>query len=69
MKCDPLKLLTFSTRAFLQSTMHEWQYVFGIGALVYIMPGIIFICFGSGEVQKWNDKKIATTDEAVVQST
>lgn len=49
--------------------MHEWQYVFGIGALVYILPGIIFICFGSGEVQNWNDKKIATTDEAVVQST
>lgn len=37
--------------------MDEWQYVFGIGALVYIIPAIIFIIFGSGEVQKWNDSK------------
>lgn len=37
--------------------MEEWQYVFGIGALVYIIPAIIFIIFGSGEVQEWNEKK------------
>lgn len=48
--------------------MNEWQYVFGIGALVYILPGIIFIFFGSGDVQKWNEKKNATTVD-VAQST
>lgn len=37
--------------------MDEWQYIFGIGAMVYIIPGIVFILFGSGEVQKWNSKK------------
>lgn len=37
--------------------MDEWQYVFGIGALVYILPAIIFIIFGSGEVQEWNESK------------
>lgn len=42
--------------------MDEWQYVFGIGALVYIIPAIIFIIFGSGEVQEWNNKK-QTKDE------
>lgn len=37
--------------------MNEWQYVFAIGALVYIVPGITFLLFGSGEVQEWNEKK------------
>jgi MFS transporter, ACS family, solute carrier family 17 (sodium-dependent inorganic phosphate cotransporter), other len=46
--------------------MAEWQYVFGIGALVYIIPAFVFIIFGSGEVQKWNEKK-DTND--VVQAT
>jgi MFS transporter, ACS family, solute carrier family 17 (sodium-dependent inorganic phosphate cotransporter), other len=46
--------------------MAEWQYVFGIGALVYIIPAIVFIIFGSGEVQKWNEKKDA---DNVVQAT
>lgn len=42
--------------------MEEWQYVFGIGALVYIIPAVFFIIFGSGEVQEWNQKK--DTNEA-----
>lgn len=42
--------------------MDEWQYVFGIGAMAYIAPAIIFIIFGSGEVQKWNDKKEAADE-------
>ncbi|CAO1366144.1 unnamed protein product [Diamesa serratosioi] len=40
-----------------RSTMDEWQYVFYIGAAVYIVPALFFILFGSGEVQKWNEKK------------
>ena len=42
--------------------MDEWQYVFGIGALAYIIPAIIFVFFGSGDVQKWNEKKEESTD-------
>lgn len=41
----------------LQSSMDEWQYIFGIGAMVYIVPAIIFMLIGSGEVQEWNSKK------------
>lgn len=37
--------------------MDEWQYIFGIGAMVYIVPAIIFMLIGSGEVQEWNSKK------------
>lgn len=40
-----------------QSTMEEWQYVFMIGAAAYIVPALIFIVFGSGQVQKWNEPK------------
>ncbi|XP_041783948.1 sialin-like [Anopheles merus] len=40
-----------------QSTMEEWQYVFIIGAAAYIVPALIFIVFGSGQVQKWNEPK------------
>lgn len=45
-----------------QSSMDEWQYIFGIGAMVYIIPALIFMLFGSGEVQKWNNKKDDDTD-------
>ena len=37
--------------------MEEWQYVFYIGAAVYIIPALIFLVIGSGEVQKWNEPK------------
>lgn len=37
--------------------MDQWQYIFSIGALVYIVPGVIFMLFGSGDVQSWNNKK------------
>uniref|UniRef100_A0A182NQ00 Major facilitator superfamily (MFS) profile domain-containing protein n=1 Tax=Anopheles dirus TaxID=7168 RepID=A0A182NQ00_9DIPT len=40
-----------------QSTMSEWQYVFMIGAAAYIVPALIFVVFGSGQVQKWNEPK------------
>jgi MFS transporter, ACS family, solute carrier family 17 (sodium-dependent inorganic phosphate cotransporter), other len=40
-----------------QSTLDEWQNIFFIGAIVYIAPAIIFMLFGSGEVQKWNQRE------------
>lgn len=45
--------------------MDQWQYIFTIGALVYIIPGIIFIFFGSGDVQSWNEKKDTKTTSQV----
>lgn len=35
--------------------MAEWQWIFIIGGFVYIVPGLFFMAFGSGEVQKWNE--------------
>lgn len=26
-----------------------------MGSVVYIVPGLVFMAFGSGEVQPWND--------------
>lgn len=37
-----------------QSTAEEWKWVFIIGAIVYIAPGIFFMIFGTAEIQKWN---------------
>uniref|UniRef100_A0A182K207 Major facilitator superfamily (MFS) profile domain-containing protein n=1 Tax=Anopheles christyi TaxID=43041 RepID=A0A182K207_9DIPT len=45
-----------------QSTMEEWQYVFMIGAAAYIVPALIFVIFGSGQVQKWNEPKHTPAD-------
>ena len=48
-----------------QSTIEEWKYVFWIGAAAYIVPAVIFVFLGSGEVQKWNEPKKKDDDEAV----
>lgn len=50
------------TLQILQNTINEWSNLFTIGAFAYIMPAIVFIIFGSGDVQPWNDppaKKLA----------
>lgn len=39
----------------MQSTDAEWRNVFLIGAGMLIGPTFIFIIFGSGKVQKWNE--------------
>lgn len=39
----------------VQSTMHEWRYVFAIGAAAYIIPALVFVLFGSAVVQPWNE--------------
>lgn len=38
-----------------QSTEKEWQTVFFVGAGLFIGSNIIFVLFGSGYVQKWNN--------------
>lgn len=39
----------------LQNGLQEWHTIFWIGASVYIASGIIFIVFGTGETQPWNN--------------
>uniref|UniRef100_A0A8D8CG37 Sialin n=3 Tax=Culex pipiens TaxID=7175 RepID=A0A8D8CG37_CULPI len=40
-----------------KNTMFEWRNVFLVSAAIYAVSGTIFIIFGSGKVQKWNDVK------------
>lgn len=44
-----------------------------IAAVAYIVPAIVFILFGSGNVQPWNESSTAidekkTNDDAVAQA-
>lgn len=48
--------------------MNEWQYIFIIGGIVYILPALFFMIFGSGEVQKWNEGR-KSDDKNVVKTT
>lgn len=37
-----------------QNTLAEWNIIFVISGILYIVPAIIFIAFGTTDVQKWN---------------
>lgn len=39
----------------LQNTIDEWHSIFIVGAVVYIVPAILFAIGGSGQVQTWNE--------------
>lgn len=49
---SPLVVAHFT---YEKSTFEEWTKIFWIGGGVYIVPALVFMVFGSGEVQKWND--------------
>ncbi|CAG9767273.1 unnamed protein product [Ceutorhynchus assimilis] len=40
-----------------------WGYVFMIGAIFYCGSGVLFIIFGSADIQKWNEKKEPKPEE------
>lgn len=48
-----------------RNTIDEWSILFIIGAVAYILPALIFIMFGSGEVQPWNEPTIKKVDETL----
>lgn len=48
----------------LQNTIAEWSYVFAVGAIAYIVPSIVFLLFGSGEIQPWNERQTTRTSES-----
>ncbi|XP_058459582.1 sialin-like [Malaya genurostris] len=52
-----------------KSTIDEWKYLFFISAAIYIACGVIFIVFGTGKVQKWNEIKPKNTAENIKQAT
>ncbi|GAB0086052.1 sialin [Sergentomyia squamirostris] len=39
------------------NTMDEWSKIFYIGSVVYIVTAIVFMIFGSGNIQPWNEPK------------
>lgn len=58
-----LKFQFFPLSIPLQNTIDEWSIIFTIGAVVYIIPALIFVFFGSGKIQPWNDHTAKTVDE------
>ncbi|KAK9888045.1 hypothetical protein WA026_000321 [Henosepilachna vigintioctopunctata] len=38
------------------NTMDQWAIVFAIGGMIYIVSGVVFMCFGSADLQRWNEK-------------
>ncbi|KAJ6646704.1 Sialin [Pseudolycoriella hygida] len=52
-----------------RNTIDEWSIIFTIGAVVYIIPALIFVFFGSGKIQPWNDHPAKTVSETVDVST
>jgi hypothetical protein len=36
-----------------KQTQHEWQIVFLISALIYLIGALVFIFFGNSNLQKW----------------
>lgn len=49
----------------IQSTSEEWKWIFLIGAILYIVPAIQFMIFGSTEVQKWNNCEEAKPNDNI----
>lgn len=41
----------------LQNTISEWKNIFIIGASAYIVPSVVFMIFGSADIQPWNYAK------------
>lgn len=48
-----------------QNTIDEWNIIFLIAAALYILPAFVFIIFGSGNVQAWNEKSSKNEPTAV----
>lgn len=55
-----LKLIAFYWSLETQSTVDEWNIIFMISAVFYIVSAGIFIVFGTTDVQEWNDPDAAT---------
>lgn len=70
MKQDLNQLIVFQNQNAFQHTLAEWRIVFWITFGVLFVTNVIFLLFGSGKVQKWNDRdeksleltKVATSE-------
>ncbi|GAB0086408.1 sialin-like [Sergentomyia squamirostris] len=50
------------------NSMESWRKVFILGAFVYIIPAVIFMFFGSGKIQPWNNPSNPNEDESYSSS-
>lgn len=37
-----------------QSTIREWRPIFAVNGAVFVLPALLFVWLGSGEIQPWN---------------
>lgn len=49
-------VINFST-IYLQSTLEQWRFVFWITLVVSMVRALVFLVWGSGEIQPWNYPK------------
>lgn len=48
----------------MQQTFAQWRIVFGILAGIYGAGSLVFLIFGSGDLQEWNNpKKLAPKED------
>lgn len=55
-------------KLFLQNTAAEWKQIFLVGAAMYIGCAIVFIIFGSGQIQHWNEPKKSKEKKLAVEA-
>lgn len=48
---------------YQQQSYGQWQIVFGILAITYLLGSLSFLIFGSGELQSWNNPEITMEDD------
>lgn len=46
-----------------QNTAAEWNNLFMISGGIYIATAVVFLLFGSGDIQKWNTLKPEDDDK------
>lgn len=45
------------------NTTNEWNQIFTIASILFIVPTVIFMCFGSTDIQYWNDSNFKKTKD------
>lgn len=48
-----------------RNTVDEWNSIFLIGAAAYIVPALVFMVFGSGSIQSWNEIPVTSVAETM----
>lgn len=57
-----------SKYVFFQSNRDQWQIVFIISAVIFIVGNTVYIIFGSTQTQAWNDPNYLSKDDSEKQT-